>query len=386
MIKTQRPYFFFKINSRPVQKFKGFKTYVSTGDSENMENGEQVSFYNRPSRANVQPRLNDVIFAKMSNTDKTFLVDDTLSNYIFSTGFFDISSNNFEPIYLAYLIRSDEFDGYKNAYSEGTTQVSISDKRLKKIRVTYETDINKQKQIADFLDKKVEKIDKTICAAKQKKSDLEALKYSIINEHLLGGKNYKLKYLCKVVTGSTPKSDNQSYWNGDIKWATPVDLTDFKTLVETDRCITSKGLNSCATTIVPIGTTIISTRAPIGTVSLVGYPMCFNQGCKALVPNIDMIDPKFLFYSILNITDVLVNLGRGTTFMELSTNDLKNIKIKVPDFNKQKEIVQLIEHRLTIVDELIKINTKQLKELLNYKKSLIYEYVSGKKEVSHEFN
>lgn len=132
MIKTQRPYFFFNINSRPVQKFKGTKTYVSTGDSEDMENGELVTFYNRPSRANVEPKINDVIFAKMANTDKTFLIDERLANYIFSTGFFDISSKNFDPRYLTYLIQSDEFDGYKNAYSEGTTQVSISDKRLKK--------------------------------------------------------------------------------------------------------------------------------------------------------------------------------------------------------------------------------------------------------------
>ena len=382
MIKTQRPYFFFNINSRPVQKFKGIKTYVSTGDSEDMENGELVTFYNRPSRANVEPKINDVIFAKMANTDKTFLIDERLANYIYSTGFFDISSRNFEPRYLAYLVRSHEFDGYKNAYSEGTTQISISDKRLKKICITYETDIKKQKQIADFLDEKVSKIDKVIYAVKQKRKDLEKLKYSIINKFLQTGKVYKLKYLCKVVTGSTPKSDNSGFWNGNIKWATPVDLINFKTLTETERTITTKGLNSCATTIVPIGTTIISTRAPIGTISFVGHPMCFNQGCKALIPDYRLIDSKFLFYSAINAADVLIHLGRGTTFMELATSDLKNVKIRMPNLDKQKEIVYLIEHKLTMVDELIKKNAKQLQELLNYKKSLIYEYVSGKKEVS----
>ena len=175
MIKTQRPYFFFNINSRPVQKFKGTKTYVSTGDSEDMENGELVTFYNRPSRANVEPKINDVIFAKMANTDKTFLIDERLANYIYSTGFFDISSRNFEPRYLAYLVRSHEFDGYKNAYSEGTTQISISDKRLKKIRITYETDIQKQKQIADFLDIKVKKIDDLISNLKEQNENLNLL-------------------------------------------------------------------------------------------------------------------------------------------------------------------------------------------------------------------
>ena len=68
--------------------------------------------------------------------------------------------------------------------------------------------------------------------------------------------------------------------------------------------------------------------------------------------------------------------------MELSTSDLKSVTIRVPDLDKQEEIVYLIEHQLTMVDELIKKNSKQLQELLNYKKSLIYEYVSGKKEVS----
>ena len=94
------------------------------------------------------------------------------------------------------------------------------------------------------------------------------------------------KDLFHIETGLTPKTDVKEYWeNGNIKWVTPKDLGKLtnKFIFETERKITQDGLNSCSTTIIPKGSIIISTRAPIGHIAICGDEMCFNQGCKGIV-------------------------------------------------------------------------------------------------------
>ena len=94
------------------------------------------------------------------------------------------------------------------------------------------------------------------------------------------------KDLFHIETGLTPKTDVKEYWeNGNIKWVTPKDLGKLtnKFIFETERKITQDGLNSCSTTIIPKGSIIIiSTRAPIGHITICGDEMCFNQGCKGI--------------------------------------------------------------------------------------------------------
>ena len=95
-----------------------------------------------------------------------------------------------------------------------------------------------------------------------------------------------LKRHFRIVGGSTPKSESESFWNGDILWATPSDLSKIESLYlnDTQRKITADGLASCGTTLVPADTIILSTRAPIGSLAIAETPMCTNQGCKSLVP------------------------------------------------------------------------------------------------------
>ena len=118
---------------------------------------------------------------------------------IYSTGFFDVSSKRIYPKFLYYVIKSDEFNGYKNAYSEGTTQVSISDKRLRNIKITYETDVNKQKNIADFLDFRIGQIDKLILCLKNQITEITAIIDSLINEEIY---HKHLREDCLYVTRS----------------------------------------------------------------------------------------------------------------------------------------------------------------------------------------
>lgn len=403
MIKTQRPYFFFNINSRPVQKFKGTKIYVSTGDSEDMENGELVTFYNRPSRANVEPKINDVIFAKMANIKKTFLIDEKLANYIYSTGFFDISSKYFDPRYLTYLIQSDEFDGYKNAYSEGTTQVSISDKRLKKICITYETDNQKQKQIADFLDNKVSKINELISNLKEQNENLGLFFLSKVNSLILPAAapasnnpfipraNYssticKFNIFIKKVKDGTHSSFNRVNGSGYYLLSAKNVFDDNLVITDSESEISKKDFLSIVkcgfpkkndvlfTTVGSIGRTLVYKE---------DRPNAFQRSVFFIRPPKN-INPQYLSYFFRSkyFKDQLSLYVKQTAQSGIYAEDFKRIYLLIPTLEEQINIVEKITSVSRQVNYCIEINDHKIKELLEYKNSLIYEYVSGKKEVS----
>lgn len=95
----------------------------------------------------------------------------------------------------------------------------------------------------------------------------------------------KTKYLFSIVNGSTPESNDLNCWDGDISWITPADMEDFGEIAFGERNITTFGYDSCGTSLLPIGSIVISTRAPIGKINITTNVLCTNQGCKSLVGN-----------------------------------------------------------------------------------------------------
>lgn len=412
MVETRRICLDLTINSRPINKFDGKRIYVSTGDSDDMESGEVVGYYSRPSRANVQPKINDVIFAKMANTDKTFLIDEDLVKNIYSTGFFDVSSKRIYPKFLYYVIKSDEFNGYKNAYSEGTTQVSISDKRLRNIKITYETDVNKQKNIADFLDFRIGQIDKLILCLKNQITEITAIIDSLINEEIyhkhlredclyvnkdwLGkiNKNWeikKFKYLFTISKGlDITKSDltlegipvisyGQTH-NQKFLYNFSNNINDLPKVPETylqfKKCIIKKGDFIFVDTSEDIkGSTDFSMHST-DDICLAGYH-------SLLAKPRSNIDSRFFMYQFRSSMWAHQIKARveGVKVYSITQRILSNVEVVVPTIEEQKNIADTLDRLIAKYDYLIKIKNKKIDELENLKKSLIYEYVSGEKEV-----
>lgn len=147
----------------------------------------------------------------------------------------------------------------------------------------------------------------------------------------------------QIVLGTTPNSKNSSYWNGEIKWITPAEMTEESYYIyDTERHLTEEGLKAANLTLLPCRSVLFSTRAPIGKVGLAGSPMCCNQGFKNFVCG-DQLNPVYLYYSLIFKREYLVSLGTGTTFKELSKKAVENLKIAVPPLilqNKFEEIYQ----------------------------------------------
>lgn len=103
---------------------------------------------------------------------------------------------------------------------------------------------------------------------------------------------------CEIVSGATPRTSEPAYWNGEVRWATPKDLSELKgaRISDTPRRITPAGLASCAATILPVGSVLFSSRAPIGHVAINVVPMATNQGFKSFIPKRHRIEPEFLYH------------------------------------------------------------------------------------------
>ena len=163
----------------------------------------------------------------------------------------------------------------------------------------------------------------------------------------------RLKQLFRIVSGATP-SPEPIHWGGEIPWATPVDVgkIDGGTLEATDRSISETGLASCATEIAPIGSLVLSTRAPIGYVAETRIPLAINQGCRLLVPK-SGVEASFYRYILSVYRERLQALGRGSTFIELGTSDLGNLRVPSPPRVEQREIVRFLDEETARIDALI---------------------------------
>ncbi len=145
----------------------------------------------------------------------------------------------------------------------------------------------------------------------------------------------KLPEVTEIVLGSTPSTKNPEYWDGELKWITPAELTDTSFYVyETEKHITERGAKDTGLKICPAETVLFSTRAPIGKTAIAGVDMYCNQGFKNFVCG-PRIRPVFLYYLLTLEKDYFEGLGTGTTFKELSRARLEKVSISVPPVKNQ---------------------------------------------------
>lgn len=186
-----------------------------------------------------------------------------------------------------------------------------------------------------------------------------------------------LKRIFKIINGGTPSSSEESYWNGEIVWVTPNDLSKLTEacIVDSERKITEDGLHNCSARIVPKGSIVISTRAPIGYVAIAEVPLCTNQGCKSLVPT-KVINNKYFYYWMHSISFYLNVLGQGTTFLELSNSSLSVVELLTPSINEQKAIANFLDIKTAGIDGLIADKEKLIELLQEKRQAIITEAVT----------
>ena len=170
----------------------------------------------------------------------------------------------------------------------------------------------------------------------------------------VGPETRRLRFLFQTKSGATPSSGVEEYWDGDINWVTPEDLGKLTTryVRETRRCITEEGYKSCGGSLAPPGSIVLSKRAPIGQAAILDVTSTCNQGCF-LLAKLDGIDERFYYYALLHLRPALEALGRGSTFMELSTDDLRSVRMPFPGLSNQRVIADYLDRETACIDVLI---------------------------------
>ncbi len=309
------------------------------------------------------------------------------------------------PKYFHYLYRTNKYAEHFRQHSKG-----IIDSRLRMYpeefgkTTTILPPEDEQTTIANFLDHKTQQIDDLIAKKERLIELLKEERTAVINQAVTNGLDpnvqmkdsgiewlgevpehwdlKKIKWIADVYGGSTPSSSTEEFWNGDINWVTTDDLGSLndRFIITTQRKITEAGLNNIGKSLAPIGSLVISNRAPIGHIGLLKVDAATNQGCKSIIFKRN-INSEFYYYCLLNSKEQLDSLGRGTTFKELSTQSLKDFITVFPPYFEQTVIANFLNLKTQQIDDQIKLIQQEISLIQEYKTSLINETVTGKIDV-----
>lgn len=166
----------------------------------------------------------------------------------------------------------------------------------------------------------------------------------------LGWQWKKLGVASDIFNGSTPDTNIPEYWDGNILWATPTDIGKLVSndieILDTERKITEKGLDSCSTTKLPPGTVLMTSRAPVGNLAIAGKPLCTNQGFKSFVPK-EGLDSRYLYFILQHYVPTFRKISHGNTFTEITKEMLQDFYIPMPiDVKDQRKLADHIETKM----------------------------------------
>ena len=251
--------------------------------------------------------------------------------------------------YLQYLFERMNL----GQYSDQSAQPGLAVSKLIKLKITIPPK-REQSKIARLLTVIDERITTQIRIIEELKLYRNTLVF-----RLLTPKDKWLRLsigdVAHVIGGGTPDTNIEDYWNGNIQWYTPSEIGKKKYVTESERTLTQKGLDNSSAKLLPPNTILLSTRATIGECSIAKQECCTNQGFQSLIAN--KVTPEFLYYLIQTKKKDLLSKASGSTFAEISANEVRKIHICIPSTQEeQKAIVQ----PLSAYDEKIETECKIL--------------------------
>lgn len=265
--------------------------------------------------------------------------------------------------------------------------------------------ISEQERIVNYLKNKVEQIDNLISLQKEELEKLDEYKKSFICEQINCCKESiarktdteswfynipsdwnvaKIKNIAKTSSGGTPTSSEPLYYDGDINWICSYDLHE-KEITESGRKITKLGMDNCAGSLQEKDCILVAMYGGAGTIGnsgLLKVEAVTNQAICSINFDKIKIDPLFAFYQIRFLRPYFMKYAVGTRKdPNISQETIANMQFVYPDIKKQKEIAEKISSKLEQIEKLKDLKSKKIDCLENYKLSLMYEILTGKKEI-----
>lgn len=422
-----------------INEFEWEKNYYSTSSikwTEILEPEEIITYKTRPSRANMQPLVGVVCFAKMSQTLKVFKIDEDLAKSSILSTWFSLILPNKELVsseYLKYYFLSSDFNSDKDSLSTGTTQVAINNDWIKKIEIPLPS-LPTQHLIVSEIEKQFSRLDEWLLSLRRAKENLKKYKASVLKsavewkltedfrktqklesasillEKILEerkkkflsenpGKKYKepegikqedlpnielpegwewskISQLFKIIWWWTPSTNETNFWNWDIPWITSADIYWIKN-IEIRKYITKDAVNNSATNLTPPWTIIVVTRVWLWKIAITDKNICFNQDCQWLIDQSNLLNKDFVLLFLSVFVKKFIYESRWTTIPWVTKKQLEEIIFPLPPLSEQNEIVKIVESKLSVVEKLEKLVDENIKRSENLKQSILKKAFEG---------
>jgi len=189
-----------------------------------------------------------------------------------------------------------------------------------------------------------------------------------------------MEQISQIVGGGTPRtSDNGNFSEDGYSWVTPADLSGFNEMYISRgrRSLSEQGLKTSSTVLMPKGTVLMSSRAPIGYLAIAANEICTNQGFKSFICS-PGVTPEYVFFWLKFITPFLENMGSGSTFLEISGSRARKIPILLAPTSEQKRIVAKVEELLARVKATKERVTKVTLILKRFRQAVLAAACSGR--------
>jgi len=278
------------------------------------------------------------------------------------------------PEYAGFFFRSTNFRANVSGISSITTRASLNNNMLSSLSILVPP-INIQRKIAETLKSLHDKID----LLHRQNTTLEKMAETLFRQWFVeeaqeDWEEGTLNDILTVKGGTTPSTREPAYWNGSIHWTSPRDITNLNGiyLFDTERKITELGLSKISSGLLPEGTLLMSSRAPVGVLAFCEVPVAINQGYIAILDN-KGYSKEFIYLWLKASIDVVHSFSNGSTFMEISKSAFKTLQLKIPP----KQVVNEFQLLVEPIFNKIKSNQTQIRTLTTLRDTLLPKLMSG---------
>lgn len=371
----------------------------------------RVSDKDRDRLSKYQLREGDIVFSRVGSVDRRALVRKEEDGWLFSGRCLRVRPDNhkIDSTYLSYFFGLPAFKEHIRSIAVGATMPSLNTQLLSGIFVPHPKDLNEQRAIAHILgtlDDKIalnrrmnetlEEIARALFKSwfvdfepvrakaegratglPKEISDLfpESFEDSELGEVPKGWRVTPIGELAEIVGGSTPSTKEQAFWEGGIHcWATPKDLSNLSTpvLLETERKITDAGVSQISSGLLPPGTVLLSSRAPIGYLAIAEMSVAINQGFISMKARKGVSNLFLLLWAGWAHEDIL-SRANGSTFLEISKGNFRPIPVMAP----QPEVFAAFDKMARPFYERIVANERESRILSAQRDTLLPKLLSG---------
>lgn len=314
----------------------------------------------------------DIVFSRVGSVDRCSYVDKSHDGWMFSGRCLRVRPTELvDSLYLYYYFCLEETKQFVRNIAVGATMPSINTKLLGEVEIAL-PELNNQKRIAAVLSSLDDKIENN-----QKLNDNLQQQAAALFSSLYDRSNTEVRFtdLIQILGGGTPKTGENTYWNGNIAFFTPKDVGTPYTLI-TEKTISKEGLSHCNSRLYPVNTVFVTARGTVGKVGMSGVPMAMNQSCYALVGK--ETHQLLVYFYTLKAVDRLKHKASGAVFDAITTRDFESEQIMKLSDDDATAFLRVAE---PMFQEVLNNNIENLR-LSTLRDSLLPKLMSGEIDVS----